>query len=62
MENDRERHKKSKEHLWFINRDFILDQQEFDALWAANRQGMTRDDYNNIKELKEIAQNSYMYA
>ncbi|SCU89876.1 LAFA_0E21572g1_1 [Lachancea sp. 'fantastica'] len=60
MENDRERHKKSKEHLWFTDRNFILDVREFDSLWDSCR-GMTRNDYTNLRELKKIAHNSYMY-
>ncbi|CEP65026.1 Ctk3p LALA0_S17e00518g [Lachancea lanzarotensis] len=60
MENDRERHKKSKEHLWFTERNFILDVREFDALWGSCK-GMTRNDFSNLRELKKIAHNSYMY-
>ncbi|AMD20278.1 HDL466Cp [Eremothecium sinecaudum] len=62
MENDRERHKKSKEHLWFTERDTsMLEIAEFDALWQQNRMGMTRDDYQDVKELQHIAQESYLY-
>ncbi|SCV01016.1 LAME_0G13498g1_1 [Lachancea meyersii CBS 8951] len=60
MENDRERHKKSKEHLWFTERNFILDGQEFDSMWNSCR-GMTRNDYSELRELNKIAHNSYMY-
>ncbi|SCV01892.1 LANO_0F14048g1_1 [Lachancea nothofagi CBS 11611] len=60
MENDRERHKKSKEHLWFTERNFILDSQEFDSLWSSCK-GMTKNDYTDIRDLNKIAHNSYMY-
>lgn len=61
MENDRERHKKSKEHNWFIDRAHMLDTTEFDGLWDDFSMGMTKNDYQNIKNLQEIAQSSYMY-
>ncbi|AET39635.1 Ctk3p Ecym_4606 [Eremothecium cymbalariae DBVPG len=62
MENDRERHKKSKEHLWFTERDYsMLEVSEFDILWEQNRKGMTRDDYQDIKQLHRLAQESYLY-
>ncbi|CDO93471.1 unnamed protein product [Kluyveromyces dobzhanskii CBS 2104] len=61
MENDRERHKKSKEHEWVIDRVTMTDTVEFDALWNSYAQGMNRNDYQNIKTIQEIAQQSYMY-
>ncbi|AGO10326.1 AaceriABL130Cp [[Ashbya] aceris (nom. inval.)] len=62
MESDRERHKKSKEHLWFTDRDSsMLELAEFDALWQQHRKGMTRDDYQDVKQLQRIAQESYLY-
>ncbi|SCU97271.1 LADA_0H05380g1_1 [Lachancea dasiensis] len=60
MENDRERHKKSKEHLWVTERDFILDAQEFETLWSSCK-GMARNDYCDLRELNKIAHSSYMY-
>ena len=61
MENDRERHKKSKEHNWFIDREHMLDTTEFDNLWKTFATGMNRNDYQNIKNIQEIAHTSYIY-
>lgn len=61
MENDRERHKKSKEHLWLTERDYILDTREFDLLWRSF-EGMTKNDYNTVREVNKIAHSSYMYS
>ncbi|BAO38205.1 CTD kinase subunit gamma [Kluyveromyces marxianus] len=61
MENDRERHKKSKEHRWFIERDDMMDTIEFDTIWNSFSLGMNRNDYQNIKTIQEIAQASYKY-
>lgn len=61
MENDRERHKKSKEHEWVIDRATMTDTLEFDTVWNSYALGMNRNDYQNIKTIQEIAQQSYMY-
>lgn len=62
MENDRERHKKSKEHLWVTEREIsMLEVAEFDALWNSSIRGMTRDDYKDINRLRDIAHASYLY-
>ncbi|CUS21429.1 LAQU0S03e02388g1_1 [Lachancea quebecensis] len=61
MESDRERHKKSKEHMWFTERDFILDPREFDLLWGS-LDGMSKNDFADIRDMNNIAQNSYMYS
>lgn len=63
MEIDRERHKKSKEHLWFIERDqHMLESVEFDLLWNSDDRCMTRDDYQNMRALQAIAKESYVYS
>lgn len=62
MENDREKHKRLKENTWVLERptNSIVDPQEFQSLWEnAPYNGMTKEDYRNIKELNGIAQQSY---
>ncbi|SCU99904.1 LAMI_0G01596g1_1 [Lachancea mirantina] len=60
MENDRERHKKSKEHLWVTERQYILDSREFDTLWNSTK-GMAKSDYVDLRIMNNIAHSSYMY-
>lgn len=62
MENDREKHKRLKENNWVLERptSTVVDPQEFNSLWEnAPFDGMTKEDYRNIKELNGIAQQSY---
>ncbi|EJS42487.1 ctk3p [Saccharomyces arboricola H-6] len=66
MESDRELHKRSKETSWYVERpsNDILDESEFQALWAhfeTTDSGFDKDDYKNIKALNDIAKASYMY-
>ncbi|CCE62625.1 hypothetical protein TPHA_0C04760 [Tetrapisispora phaffii CBS 4417] len=63
MENDRERHKKLKEHSWFIKRDTdrsMLSANEFEKLWDNTTGELTIEDLNNMQELHDISQQSYL--
>lgn len=63
MENDREKHKRRKESSWVLTRpsNSFLDPHEFQTLWNLEScNGLTKDDYKNIKDLNTIAQQSYL--
>ena len=64
MESDRERHKRSKERTWFIDRtcNTMLDKTEFEKIWLQTTANLSKEDYNNIQELDTIAGQSYMIS
>ncbi|EDO17770.1 hypothetical protein Kpol_541p13 [Vanderwaltozyma polyspora DSM 70294] len=60
MESDRERHKRAKEHMWFINKTNMLDESEFQNLWNKIPNSLTAEDLTSIQEIQSIAKQSYM--
>lgn len=62
MENEREKHKRRKENNWVLERidNNFLDPQEFLNIWNhESSKGLTKEDYKNINEINNIAQQSY---
>lgn len=59
IEADRERHKRFKEVNWIVNRpNGKIDYNEFERIWEKHQE-LDDDDYQDLRDLNQIAKESY---